>query len=59
MALDAPWGWATVFAPALMTLLLLKVSGVAMLDAHLAATRPEYAEYMRRTPGFVPLPPRA
>lgn len=57
-ALDAPWGWATVFAPALMTFLLVKVSGVAMLDAHLAAKRPEYAEYMRRTSGFVPLPRR-
>lgn len=59
MCLDAPWGWATVFAPSLMTFLLLKVSGVAMLDAHMAAKRPEYAEYMRRTSGFVPLPPRA
>lgn len=58
-ALDAPWGWATVFAPALMTFLLVKVSGVAMLDAHMAANRPEYAGYMRRTSGFLPLPPRA
>ena len=58
LALDAPWGWATVFAPALMTFLLVKVSGVAMLDAHMAAKRPEYAEYMRRTSGFVPLPRR-
>ena len=58
LALDAPWGGTTVFAPALMTLLLVKVSGVALLDAHMAARRPEYAEYMRRTSGFVPLPPR-
>lgn len=58
LALDAPWGWATVFAPALMTFLLVKVSGAAMLDAHMAAKRPEYAEYMRRTSGFVPLPRR-
>ena len=58
LALDAPWGWATVFAPALMTFLLVKVSGVAMLDALMAAKRPEYAEYMRRTSGFVPLPRR-
>lgn len=57
-SLDAPWGWATVVAPALMTFLLVKVSGVAMLDAHMAAKRPEYAEYKRRTSGFVPLPPR-
>jgi steroid 5-alpha reductase family enzyme len=57
-SLDAPWGWATALAPALMTFLLVKVSGVAMLDAHLAATRPAYADYMRRTAAFVPLPPR-
>jgi steroid 5-alpha reductase family enzyme len=57
-SLDTPMGWATVFAPALMTFLLVKVSGVAMLDAHMAATRPEYAEYVRRTSAFVPRPPR-
>lgn len=57
-ALDTPMGWATVFAPALMTFLLVKVSGVAMLDAHMAATRPEYADYIRRTSAFVPRPPR-
>ena len=57
-AVAHPWGWATVFAPALMTFLLVKVSGVALLDAHLAATRPEYAAYMRRTSGFIPRPPR-
>ena len=57
-ALDEPRGWATVFAPALMTFLLVKVSGVAMLDAHLAAKKPEYAGYVKRTSGFVPLPPR-
>ena len=57
-ALDALWGWATVFAPALMTFLLVRVSGVAMLDALLAAKKPEYAAYMQRTSGFVPLPPR-
>ena len=58
LSLDTPWGWATILAPALMTFLLVKVSGVAMLDAHLAATRPEYAEYIRRTPAFLPRPPR-
>jgi len=57
-ALDEPAGLATVLAPALMTFLLLKVSGVAMLDAHMAATRPEYADYVRRTSAFLPRPPR-
>jgi len=56
-ALDEPMGWATVLAPALMTFLLVKVSGVAMLDAHMAATRPEYADYIRRTSAFLPWPP--
>ena len=47
-------GVLTGFAPALKTFLLVQVSGVRMLDRHLAATRPGYAEYMERTPGFVP-----
>jgi steroid 5-alpha reductase family enzyme len=58
-ALDQPLGWATVIAPVLMTYLLVKVSGVAMLDAHLGATRPGFGDYVRRTSGFIPRPPRA
>ncbi|MBL7650381.1 MAG: DUF1295 domain-containing protein, partial [Candidatus Hydrogenedentes bacterium] len=46
-ALDQPLGWATVFAPLLMTFLLLKVSGVAMLDAHLSSSKPGYRDYIR------------
>ena len=57
-ALGLPLGLFTVLAPALMTFLLLKVSGVAMLDEHLSRTRPGFADYMRRTSGFLPRPPR-
>lgn len=57
MVLDAPWGWATAVGPALMTFLLVRVSGVAMLDRHLARSRPGYAEYMARTSAFVPRRP--
>jgi steroid 5-alpha reductase family enzyme len=57
-ALDRPFGWLTIAAPALMTFLLVKVSGVAMLDAHLSRTRSGYADYVRRTSAFLPLPPR-
>jgi len=57
-ALSEPWGWASVLGPALMTYLLLKVSGVAMLDAHLVGTKPGYAEYIRRTSAFVLRAPR-
>jgi steroid 5-alpha reductase family enzyme len=59
LALPQPYGWATIFAPALMSFLLLRVSGVTMLDAHLSRTKPGYAEYVRRTSAFFPRPPRA
>jgi steroid 5-alpha reductase family enzyme len=52
-------GWWTVFAPLLMTFLLLKLSGVAMLEKDIGERRPEYRDYMRTTSVFFPLPPRA
>ena len=58
MALPQPLGWATVLAPAFMTFLLLRVSGVTMLDAHLKSSKPGYEDYVRRTSAFVPRPPR-
>jgi steroid 5-alpha reductase family enzyme len=42
-----------------ITFLLLRVSGVTMLEATLKDTKPGYAEYVRRTSAFVPWPPRA
>lgn len=55
---SAPWGWATVFSPALMTFLLLRVSGVAMLERTMSK-RPGFPEYAARTSEFFPLPPRS
>lgn len=49
--------WALV-SPLIMTLLLLKVSGVALLEKDLTARKPQYADYIRRTSAFLPLPPR-
>lgn len=54
----AAGAWWTIFAPALMTGLLLKVSGVALLEKNLTATKPQYADYIARTSAFVPLPPK-
>jgi steroid 5-alpha reductase family enzyme len=51
-------GWWTVFSPVAMTYLLLRVSGVPLLEAGLRASRPGYAEYARRTSAFVPWPPK-
>jgi steroid 5-alpha reductase family enzyme len=41
-----------------MTFLLVRVSGVSMLDKHLISSRPGYEQYMARTSAFVPRPPR-
>ena len=60
MALPAA-GWAgawTVVSPLMITWLLLKVSGVALLEQDMAERRPAYRDYMARTSAFVPWPPR-
>ena len=59
IALATPHGWLTVLSPVLMTFLLLRVSGVALLERSIGKRRPEYAEYQRRTSAFFPLPPRS
>ena len=54
----AAGGWWTAVSPILMTMLLMRVSGVPLLERGLAETRPGYAEYVRRTSAFVPWRPR-
>lgn len=54
IALGGKWGWATVFSPVLMTYLLLKVSGVALLERNLKKTKPKYLDYVQRVPAFFP-----
>ncbi len=41
-----------------MTFLLLRVSGVALLERSLVRTRPAYRDYIERTSAFFPRPPR-
>lgn len=53
----AAGGWWSVFSPILMTFLLVRVSGAALLEKTLAV-RPGYAEYIRATSGFFPWLPR-
>jgi steroid 5-alpha reductase family enzyme len=50
--------WWTLAGPAVITFLLLRVSGVTMLEEGLMKSKPGYDEYVRRTSAFVPLPPR-
>ncbi|MCB0260940.1 MAG: DUF1295 domain-containing protein [Calditrichaeota bacterium] len=48
----------TVYSPLLMTFLLLRVSGVAMLERSLQDNKPGYRDYMARTNAFFPWFPR-
>jgi len=54
-AAGATW---TAVGPLVMTVLLLEISGVAMLERSLRDSRPGYADYVARTSAFFPLPPR-
>ncbi len=55
IALSAGAWWALV-GPALMSVLLLRVSGVTLLERDIGKRRPGYAEYIRRTNAFFPGP---
>ncbi len=55
----ASGGWWSILSPLLMSVLLLKVSGVAMLEKTISNRRPQYAEYIRRTNAFFPGPRRS
>lgn len=59
MTASTPGGWLTLLSPALMTLLLMRVSGVTLLEDGLKASKPGYREYIARTPAFFPWLPRA
>lgn len=50
-------GLLTIASPVLMTALLARGTGKPLMESHLGG-RPGYAEYVSRTSGFVPLPPR-
>ena len=57
---DYPVGWIALFAPLCMYWLLVYVSGIPPLEAHLAQTRGmAFAEYCRQTSWFFPCPPKS
>jgi len=56
VALAAGGAW-TLVSPLLMTVLLLKVSGVALLEQDISERRPAYRDYIARTSAFIPWPP--
>ena len=44
--------------PLLMTFILTRGTGARMTDRRMTASRPQYADYVARTSGFIPLPPK-
>lgn len=58
LSASTPAGWLTIASPALMTFLLMRVSGVALLEKNLRTAKPDYAAYCARTPAFIPWFPR-
>lgn len=59
VAAATPGGWQLLLSPLLMTLLLLRVSGVTLLEESLTVSKPGYGEYIARTPAFLPWFPHA
>lgn len=51
------WWW-TILCPSLMSFLLLRVSGVTLLESSLKSRIEGYEQYIRQTSSFFPRPPK-
>jgi steroid 5-alpha reductase family enzyme len=58
VAVSVPNGLFTIVSPILITFLLLRVSGVTLLEKTMKETTPGYREYVESTSAFVPWFPR-
>ena len=54
----AAGGWWTIFSPVVMTTLLMRVSGVTLLEKTLKDEKPGYRDYVESTSEFIPWFPR-
>jgi steroid 5-alpha reductase family enzyme len=50
--------WWSVAGPLIMSVLLMRVSGVTLLEKNIGRRRPKYADYIRRTNAFFPGMPK-
>lgn len=57
-ACQSGWGALTILSPVLLTWLLARGTGKPLLEKNIGQRRPGYEDYIRRTSGFFPLPPR-
>jgi steroid 5-alpha reductase family enzyme len=58
LGFSASQAWWLALSPLVVTLLLLRVSGVSLMEDRIEDRRPAYADYKRRVSAFVPMPPR-
>lgn len=58
IAVEAPWAWCGIIGPIVYSWLVINVTGQATLDKKLSREKPAYADYVRRTSGLIPRPPR-
>ncbi len=59
-ACGSPWGWVTVYAPALILYFLLRVTGIPLTEECAVKSKGDaYREYQRTTSAFVPWPPKS
>ena len=59
LALGSVWWPAALVSPLVMWFLLMRMSGIPILEQHMAASKPGYAEYMRTTSALIPWPPKS
>jgi steroid 5-alpha reductase family enzyme len=59
VALTSDSFWWTIIGPLLMSFLLIRVSGVRLLESSLRQRVDGYEEYVRNTSPFFPLPPKS
>ena len=58
ITLATPLGWWALVSPVVITFLLLRVSGVTLLEKDIVERRPEYREYLETTSPFLPWFPK-
>ncbi len=58
LAVGAPGWWLGLIPPVVMAWLLLKLSGIPMVEEQMIRERPGYAEYVRTTSPLIPWPPK-
>ncbi|MGI8416334.1 MAG: DUF1295 domain-containing protein [Nakamurella sp.] len=59
--LTVAWTWSgalTILSPLAMTYLLVSKTGKALTEKRMSSSKPGYADYLRSTSGFIPLPPK-